>query len=128
MLLLILRCGSIMNIDHEKIIMLYNDNTLETADVISSFVYHVLFRWPDPVFLVVRDVGLYNSIWALLLPNAISTYSLLVLRTAFLNVPRELEESAKPDRANDMQILMRVFLRLVVPTLAVVTLLYAVVQ
>lgn len=39
MVLLILRCGQIMNVGYEKIILLYNDNTLETADVISSFVY-----------------------------------------------------------------------------------------
>ena len=59
MVLLILRCGSIMNVGYEKIILLYNDNTLETADVISSFVYRrgLLER----NYSYSSAVGLFNS-------------------------------------------------------------------
>ena len=60
MVLLILRCGSIMNVGYEKIILLYNDNTLETADVISSFVYRrgLLER----NYSYSSAVGLFNSV------------------------------------------------------------------
>lgn len=59
MVLLILRCGQIMNVGSEKIILLYNDNTLETADVISSFVYRrgLLER----NYSYSSAVGLFNS-------------------------------------------------------------------
>lgn len=80
-----------------------------------------------PSFLwISRDLKLLDTLWALLLPGAISTYNLLVMRAAFLAVPDAMEESARLDGAGEIVIMARIILPLVVPTLAVVTLFYAV--
>ena len=77
-------------------------------------------------FLNVRDLGLYNTRWAIILPTAINTYNLIVMRTAFAVLPPSLEESAMIDGANDFCILFRITLPLTKATLAVVVLFYAV--
>lgn len=79
-----------------------------------------------PSYLAIKSYGMMDTIWAMVLPSAISTYNMLVLRTAFSAVPKEMEESAKLDGANDLIILIRIFLPLVVPSLAVVTMFYAI--
>lgn len=79
-----------------------------------------------PLFLIVKGLGLYNSIWAYLLPTAISTWNLIVMRTSFLALPESLEESARIDGANDFLILFRIIIPLSLPILAVMTLFYAV--
>ena len=61
-----------------------------------------------PSFLNVRDLGLYNSLWALMLPGAVSTFNTLILRTAFISLPESLEESAMLDGAHDFTILARI--------------------
>jgi putative aldouronate transport system permease protein len=73
-----------------------------------------------------KTLGMTDTVWALLLPNAISTWNLLVLRTAFEAVPESLEEAARIDGANDFTILWRVIVPLSLPAMAVVTLFYAV--
>lgn len=77
-------------------------------------------------FLNVKDLGLYNTRWAIILPVAINTYNLIVMRTAFAAVPASIEESAMIDGANDFRILFQITLPLVKATLAVVVLFYAV--
>lgn len=79
-----------------------------------------------PFFLVVKGLGMFDTIWAILLPSAISTYNMIVLRTAFEGVPDSIEESAKIDGANDFVILFRIVLPVCIPTLMVVGLFYAV--
>lgn len=79
-----------------------------------------------PAFLNIRDLGLYDSRWAILLPVAINTYNLIVMRTAFVSVPAALEESAMIDGANDFTILFKIILPLSKATLAVVVLFYVV--
>lgn len=79
-----------------------------------------------PDFLLVQALGMYNSRWALVLPNAIAAWNLIILKTAFQQVPAELEESAELDGANDMTILYRIILPVVKATLAVMVLFYAV--
>ena len=79
-----------------------------------------------PAFLNIRDLGLYDSRWAVLLPVAINTYNLIVMRTAFVSVPAALEESAMIDGANDFTILFKIILPLSKATLAVVVLFYVV--
>ena len=79
-----------------------------------------------PAFLNIKALGLYDSRWAILLPVAINTYNLIVLRTAFASVPPALEESAMIDGANDFTILWRIVLPVSKATLAVVVLFYAV--
>ncbi len=79
-----------------------------------------------PTFFVVRNVGLYNSFWSMVIPSALNTYNLIILRTFFMGIPDSLEESAVLDGASDMQVLFRIFLPLSLPALAVITLYYAV--
>ena len=80
-----------------------------------------------PTFLVVGQyLGLRNTIWALVLPGAVSTFNLIVLRTGFKGVPESLEESARIDGAHDITILTRIFLPLCKANIAVITLFYMV--
>lgn len=79
-----------------------------------------------PAYLNVKSLGLYNSLWALVLPGLISTYNLIILRTAFQAIPESLEESAKLDGANHFQILTRIYLPLAGTVLAVLVLYYGV--
>lgn len=68
-----------------------------------------------PTYLVIRGIGIYDTIWALILPGAVSTYSILLMRNFFYGVPKELEEAAVVDGANDFQIFIRIYLPLAVP-------------
>ena len=79
-----------------------------------------------PNFLLVRNLGLYDTIWALIIPGAISTYNMIVMRTAFMGVPAGLEESARIDGAGEWTILFKIILPLCIPTIAVIALFYAV--
>ncbi len=79
-----------------------------------------------PFYLLVKNLGMLNTRWALIIPGAISTYNLFVMRTAFAGVPDSLEESAKIDGANDFVVLFRIILPLSKAVLAVMTLFYAV--
>lgn len=76
--------------------------------------------------LVMNTLDWGNTIWALIIPNAINTWYLLILRTAFEGVPIALEEAARIDGANDFTILFKVVIPLSLPALAVITLFYAV--
>jgi len=67
-----------------------------------------------------------NSPWALIIPSAVSTWNLIVMRTAFQSVPEALEEAARIDGANDFTILFRIVLPLSMPVVAVMILFYAV--
>ena len=75
-----------------------------------------------PTFLVIKMLGMYNRIWAVVIPNALVAWNVIILRTAFMGVPIELEEASVMDGATDLQILRRIFLPLSVPTIAVITL------
>ena len=79
-----------------------------------------------PTFLIVRNVGLYDTRLALMLPSLISTYNLIVLRTAFYAYPDSLEEAATIDGATDFQILFKLVIPLTKATMAVILLFYAV--
>lgn len=79
-----------------------------------------------PFYLLVKNLGMLNTRWALIIPGAISTYNLFVMRTAFAGIPDSLEESAKIDGANDFVVLFRIILPLSKAVLAVMTLFYAV--
>ena len=79
-----------------------------------------------PAFLNVRDLGLYNTRWAVILPVAMNTYNMIVMRTAFASVPAALEESAMIDGASDWTVLTKIVLPLSKATLAVVGLFYVV--
>lgn len=79
-----------------------------------------------PTYLVVRATGLINSYWALILPAAISPFSLIVMRQFFMGIPEELSEAALLDGANEWQIFARIILPISKPALAAFGLFYAV--
>lgn len=79
-----------------------------------------------PLYLLVGDLGLLNTRWAMILPGAISAYNLIIMRTSFLGIPDSYEESARMDGANDFTILFRVILPLSLPVIAVMVLFYGV--
>lgn len=77
-------------------------------------------------FLVVQRLGLINSIWAIILPPAISVYNMIIIRTFFQNLPEEMYESAYIDGADDFTTFFRIVLPLSKPVLATMVLFYAV--
>ena len=79
-----------------------------------------------PFYLWVQKLGMIDTVWALLIPLALSTYNVIVLRTAFAAVPESLIEAARLDGANDVTCLVRVMLPLSRATLSVIILFYAV--
>lgn len=79
-----------------------------------------------PLFILVRNLGLLNTYWAVVLPGAIWTYNLLVMKSFFESLPEEILESARIDGANDFRILVRIVLPLSKPVLATLGLFYAV--
>jgi ABC-type glycerol-3-phosphate transport system permease component len=79
-----------------------------------------------PMFLMVKQLGLLDSLWSLILPGALGAFNFVVLRTFFMNVPGELLESARIDGASDFTILRRIVMPLSKAVIAVVGLFYAV--
>ena len=79
-----------------------------------------------PFFLVVKEMGLYKSTWALIIPSLVNVFNLVILRTAMMGVPDSLEESAQLDGAGHLTILFRIIAPLILPSVAVVALYYAV--
>lgn len=79
-----------------------------------------------PTFLIVRSYGLMNTIWAMVLPGLISTWNLIVMRTFFQGIPREIEESGKIDGLSDLRLFWSIVLPLSKPVLMTIGLFYAV--
>ncbi len=79
-----------------------------------------------PSYLVVKNLNMMNTIWAIIIPGAISTYNMIIMRTFFMGIPRELHESAYLDGAGELQTLVRIVLPLSIPIIATEVLFYAV--
>lgn len=68
-----------------------------------------------PLYLVIRGIGLYDTIWALIIPSMFSLYHIILVRSYFYSLPAALEEAAMIDGANDFKILVSVYLPISVP-------------
>ena len=79
-----------------------------------------------PSYLNIRSLGLYNSLFALILPGAVSVYNSIICKTEIEAIPDSLMESAYIDGANDLTILFRIVAPLIKPTMAVLLLYYGV--
>jgi putative aldouronate transport system permease protein len=80
-----------------------------------------------PTYLLVKDLGMIDTMWALIVPGAISTYNLIVMRTYFQSsIPWELQEAAHVDGCSNWRLLFSIVLPLSKPILAVMVLFYAV--
>lgn len=73
-----------------------------------------------PTYLLVKGIGLLDSLWSLILPNAISAYNVIVMMSFFRTIPLELEESAMMDGANPIRVFFQIILPLSKPVLATI--------
>lgn len=79
-----------------------------------------------PFYLLVRDVGLLNTRWSLILPFAVSTYNTIIMRNFFQGVPNALYEAASIDGCSYLKYFLRILLPISLPSIATITLFYAV--
>ncbi|MGB3307195.1 MAG: carbohydrate ABC transporter permease [Thermomicrobiales bacterium] len=79
-----------------------------------------------PTYILMKDLGLLNSIWVLIIPGLVSPFNLILLRNFFWSIPPELEDAARLDGASDLRTLWDVVLPLSKPVIATVSLFYAV--
>lgn len=79
-----------------------------------------------PNFLLIKWLGMYNTIWAIVIPGAISTYNMIIVRTYMQGLPEEIFESVRIDGGNDLQIYLKIVLPLSKPVIATIGLFYAV--
>jgi putative aldouronate transport system permease protein len=79
-----------------------------------------------PTYLVVKATGLLDTVWAMIIPNAIWVFNVLVLKTFFERLPDEIVDSARIDGAGEFTILLRIILPLSTPVLLTIGLFYAV--
>lgn len=75
-----------------------------------------------PTYLVVKKLGLLNSIWSLILPGAVPIFSVILVMNFFMGIPKSLEEAAIIDGAKPLQVLFRVYIPCAVPSIATVAL------
>jgi ABC-type glycerol-3-phosphate transport system permease component len=95
--------------------------------IMLGIIITMIFNAPMiPFFLTVRELGMMNSLWALILPGLIGTFNMIIIRTFFMGLPKELDDSARIDGCSDAGILFRIYLPLSKPVLATVSLFYAV--
>lgn len=79
-----------------------------------------------PTFLVIKELKLLNTIWAIVLPGAVSTYNMILMRTFFLQIPQSLVEAAELDGCRDFGVLFRIVLPLSLASLMTIGMFYAV--
>ncbi|WP_163581836.1 carbohydrate ABC transporter permease [Gracilibacillus saliphilus] len=95
--------------------------------VLNLVLFSMLFNGGMiPTYLLVKNLGLLDSIWALMLPMAINPFNLIIVKTFFQQLPKELEDSSKIDGCTEFQTFWRVMLPLSKPVIATFTLFYAV--
>lgn len=80
-----------------------------------------------PSYLINKSLGLYNNVWAMIIPTAVSVYNMIIMRTFFqTNIPTELEESAMLDGCSNFRMLLSIVLPLSTPIISVMILFYGV--
>ena len=95
--------------------------------IMGLIVFTMIFKGGlIPNYILVRQLKMYNTLWALVLPSAINTMNLIIMRTGFSAMPKELEESARIDGAKDFTILTRIAIPVTMSTILTLTMYYAV--
>lgn len=79
-----------------------------------------------PTYILVSNLHMVDTFWALVVPNAVSAYNLFIMRNYFQSIPASLEEAARIDGANPITVLLRIILPISTPTLAAVGMFYGV--
>ncbi|MHA6484996.1 carbohydrate ABC transporter permease [Paenibacillus sp. strain BS8-2] len=81
--------------------------------ILLAIVFTILFGGGMiPSFLVIKEIGILNTIWAMVLPGAVGTFNLLVFRTFFEGLPEELYDSGRIDGLNDLGLFFRIVMPL----------------
>lgn len=127
--LFIVIVGTCLNLAMTSIgaFFLSRKNVLWKNAVMFSIIFTMFFSGGMiPFYLTVKSVGLMGSLWAVVVPFAINTFNLILMRTSFAAIPDSLEESARIDGANDIVVLLRIILPMSMPVIAVMTLYYGV--
>lgn len=94
---------------------------------IGLVIFQMLFHGGlIPTYLTMKNYGLLDNLFSMILPVAVNTYYLIILMSYFRTIPEALEESAKIDGANDIQILFRIILPISLPTIVTISLFYTV--
>lgn len=102
-------------------------NLLFGGPIMLLIVFTIMFNGGMiPFFLVVKSYGLLDTIWAMVLPNAINTFNLIIMRTFFQGIPKEIEESGRMDGLSDFGLLKSIVVPLSKPVLMTIGLFYAV--
>lgn len=102
-------------------------NLMGRSTVLNLVVFSMLFGGGlIPTYLVVRELHMLDTYWALIIPGAISAFNLIIVKNFFQELPPELEEAAKIDGCTELGLLWRIVLPLSMPVLATFTLFYAV--
>jgi putative aldouronate transport system permease protein len=79
-----------------------------------------------PSFFVIRMMGLYDSIWVMILPMLVNTWNMIILKNFFVTVPKELEESAEIDGASILRRFFQIVVPVSIPAIATISMYYAV--
>lgn len=102
-------------------------NLLFGKPIMLLIVFTIMFNGGMiPFFLVIKSYGILDTIWAMLLPTAINTYNLIIMRTFFQGIPKEIEESGRIDGLSDLRLLPSILIPLSKPVLMTIGLFYAV--
>lgn len=95
--------------------------------VIVFILFTMIFQAPlIPTYLLVKSLGMLNTIWALIIPNAIAAFNLIIMISFFQNIPDELIDSAKIDGCGEYRTLWRIVIPLSMPSISTIGLFYAV--
>ena len=80
-----------------------------------------------PTYIMIHQMGMLNSFWVMIIPNAVAVWNIMIMRTFFItSIPRELEEAALVDGSSHIKTLLRIILPLSKPIIAVMVVFYAV--
>lgn len=106
---------------------LANKNLVGRKMIIRLVIFSMLFSGGMiPTYLVIKSLGMLDSLWALIIPAAINPFNLIIIKNHMENLPEELKESARIDGANEMTMFMKIILPLSMPVVATFSLFSAV--
>ncbi|WP_130858669.1 carbohydrate ABC transporter permease [Gracilibacillus phocaeensis] len=95
--------------------------------ILLGVIFTMIFSAPlIPTYLVIKQLGMIDSLWALLIPNAISAFNFIVMRSFFQQIPTALIDAARIDGCNELGILLRIVLPYSKPVIATMTIFYGV--
>jgi putative aldouronate transport system permease protein len=122
-------CGTLINLLMTSTLAypLSRQEFLGRKYMLLMILFTIIFSAPlIPQFILIKNLGLMNTLWAVMLPGAISTFNFFVMRSFFMNIPGELIDSSRIDGCSEARILWTVVLPLSKPAMATLAIFYAV--